>query len=73
MRDTRIPADLSLLINGTFTGRRCYPWQENIFGNQLLEWKGQYFFCDQGASLIYFFMGSFVEYRVVMAKIPREE
>ena len=54
-------------------GRCCYPWQRDIFGNQGLEWKGQYFFCNQGASLIYFFTESFVEYQVVMAKIPREE
>lgn len=51
----------------------CYPWPGDIFGNQGSEWKGQYFFCNQGASLIYFFTGSFMEYRVVMAKIPREE
>lgn len=56
-----------------FVGRRCYPWRDGIFGNRRLEWTGQYFFCDQGASLIYFFMKPFMEYRVVMAKIPREE
>lgn len=39
-----------------FVGRCCYRWRETIFGNQRLEWKSQYFFCDRGASLIYFFI-----------------
>lgn len=49
-------------------GRCCYPWQRDIFGNQELEWKGQYFFCNQGAALIYFFTESFMEYQVVIGK-----
>lgn len=61
------------LLMEPVVGRCCYPWQGNIFGNQGLEWKGQYFFCNQEASLIYFFTESFMEYRIVMAKIPREE
>lgn len=55
MRDTRIPADLSPSLMELLVGRCCYPWQWGIFESKGLEWKGQYFFCNQGASLIYFF------------------
>lgn len=43
LRDTGIPADLSLLVNGATCGRCCYPWQRDIFGNQGLEWKASIF------------------------------